>query len=48
VLKRADSIKLYISKEGKFPVLLEFETKVGTLRAILQSYKIDGKEQIKG
>jgi hypothetical protein len=48
VLKRADSIKLYISKEGKFPVQLEFETKVGTLRAILQSYKIDGKEQIKG
>lgn len=48
VLKRADSIKLYISKEGKFPVLLEFETKVGILRAILQSYKIDGEEQIKG
>jgi hypothetical protein len=47
VLKRADSVKLYISKEGKFPVQLEFETKVGTLKAILQSYKIDGKEQIK-
>jgi hypothetical protein len=47
VLKRADGIKLYISKEGKIPVQLDFETKVGTLRAILQSYKINGREQIK-
>ena len=47
VLKRADGIKLYISKEGKIPVQLDFETKVGTLKAILQSYKINGREQIK-
>jgi hypothetical protein len=47
VLKRADGIKLYISKEGKIPVQLDFETKVGTLRAVLQSYKINGREQIK-
>jgi hypothetical protein len=47
VLRRADGIKLYISKEGKIPVQLDFETKVGTLRAIMQSYKINGREQIK-
>jgi len=47
VLKRADGIRFYISKEGKFPVQLDFETKVGTLRAVLQSYKINGREQIK-
>jgi hypothetical protein len=28
------------------PVLLEFDMRVGALRAILQSYKIDGKEQV--
>jgi len=47
MLKRADGISFYISKEGKFPVQLDFETKVGTLKAVLQSYKINGKEQIK-
>jgi len=47
VLKRADGIKIYISKEGKIPAQLDFETKVGTLRAVLQSYKINGREQIK-
>ncbi|HNX79164.1 MAG TPA: DUF3108 domain-containing protein [Prolixibacteraceae bacterium] len=47
VLKRADGVRFYISREGKFPVQLDFETKVGTLRAVLQSYKINGREQIK-
>jgi hypothetical protein len=47
VLRRADGIKLYISKEDKVPIQLDFETKVGTLRAILESYKINGREQIK-
>ena len=47
ILRKADGIKLYISKEGKIPVRLDFETKVGTLRALLQSYKINGREQIK-
>jgi hypothetical protein len=47
VLKRADGVRFYISRDGKFPVQLDFETKVGTLRAVLQSYKINGREQIK-
>lgn len=47
VLKRSDGLKFYISKEQKIPVQLDFETKVGTLRAVLVSYRINGKEQIK-
>jgi len=47
VLRRADGIKLYISKEYNVPLQLDFETKAGTLKAVLQSYKINGKEQIK-
>ncbi|HNQ36595.1 MAG TPA: DUF3108 domain-containing protein [Prolixibacteraceae bacterium] len=47
VLKRSDGMKFYISKEGKIPVQLDFETRAGTLRALLVSYRINGKEQIK-
>lgn len=47
VLKRSDGMKFYISKDGKTPVQLDFETKAGTLRAILVSYRINGKEQMK-
>ena len=46
LLKRSDGLKFFISKENKMPVLLEFDMKVGALRAILKSYKIDGVEQI--
>ncbi|MCG6190215.1 DUF3108 domain-containing protein [Maribellus maritimus] len=46
LLKRSDGLKFFISKETKMPVLLEFDMKVGALRAILKSYKIDGVEQV--
>jgi hypothetical protein len=46
LLNRSDAIKVYVSKEKKTPVLLEFNLKVGSLKAILKSYKIDGVEQI--
>jgi hypothetical protein len=46
VLNRSDGLQFYISKETKLPVLLEFDMRVGALRAVLQSYKIDGEEQI--
>jgi hypothetical protein len=46
LLKRADGLKFYISKEQKIPVKLEFDMKVGSLRAVLKSYKIDGIEQV--
>lgn len=45
LLKRSDGLKFHISKEKKVPVLLDFDMKVGSLRAVLKSYKIDGVEQ---
>jgi len=46
LLNRSDGLKCFISKENKVPVLFEFDMRVGSLRAVLKSYKIDGKEQI--
>jgi hypothetical protein len=45
VLKRSDGLKFFISKETKLPVMLEFDMRVGALRAELESYTIDGKQQ---
>lgn len=45
VLKRSDGVKLFVSKETKLPVLLEFDMRVGALRAEMQSYKVDDEEQ---
>lgn len=46
LLNRSDGLKCFISKENKVPVLFEFDMRVGALRAVLKSYKIDGEEQI--
>lgn len=46
VLKRADGLKFFISQKQKIPVFLEFDMRVGALRAVLKSYKIDGIEQV--
>lgn len=46
LLNRSDGLKFYISKEKKVPVLIEFDMKLGTLKAVLRSYKIDEVEQI--
>lgn len=46
LLKRSDGLLFFISKEKKIPVLLEFDMRVGSLRAVLRSYKIDGAEQV--
>ena len=45
VLKRSDGLKFYVSKKSKLPVLLEFDMRVGSLRAEMQSYEVDGEEQ---
>ncbi len=45
VLKRSDGLKFYVSKETKLPVLLEFDMRVGSLKAEMQSYQVNGKEQ---
>ena len=46
LLNRSDGLQFYISKDTKLPVLLEFDMRVGALRAVLQSYKVDGEEQV--
>lgn len=46
VLKRSDGVRFYLSKENKIPVYIEFEMRVGALKAVIKSYTIDGKKQI--
>ncbi|WP_372947353.1 DUF3108 domain-containing protein [Mariniphaga sp.] len=45
VLKRSDGLKFFISKETNLPVMLEFDMRVGALRAELEKYQINGKAQ---
>ncbi|NOR75450.1 MAG: DUF3108 domain-containing protein [Draconibacterium sp.] len=47
LLMSSDGLRFFISKELEIPVMLEFELKIGALRAVLKSYKIDGVEQVK-
>jgi len=44
VLERSDGVKFYISKEEKIPVYVEFAMRVGALKAVIKSYKVDGVE----
>jgi len=46
LLKRSDGLKFYISQDKKIPVLIEFDMKLGILKAVLKSYKINNIEQI--
>ena len=46
LFNRSDGLKFYVSVEKKTPVLLDFDMRVGALRAILRSYKINGIEQV--
>jgi hypothetical protein len=46
LLNRSDGVRIFISKEEKIPVLLEFDMKLGQLKAVLRSYKINNVEQI--
>jgi len=45
VLKRSEGIHFYISTEKKLPVLITFDMRVGSLKAVIKSYTIDGVEQ---
>jgi hypothetical protein len=44
VLKRSDGLSFFISKKNKVPVLLDIDLRVGTLRAVIDSYKVNGKK----
>ena len=46
LMKRSDGLKFYISKTNELPVLLEFDMRVGALRAVIDKYTIDGVEQV--
>jgi len=46
VLNSSDGIRFYISKDKKIPVALDFDLKVGGLKAELKSYKINNVEQV--
>jgi predicted small secreted protein len=46
LLNRSDGVRFFISKEKKIPVLLEFDMKLGQLKALLRSYKINNVEQV--
>uniref|UniRef100_UPI0032179188 DUF3108 domain-containing protein n=1 Tax=uncultured Draconibacterium sp. TaxID=1573823 RepID=UPI0032179188 len=45
VLERSDGIRFYLSKEKKIPVFIEFQMRVGSLKAVIKSYTIDGVKQ---
>jgi hypothetical protein len=47
LLMSSNGLRFFISKELEVPVMLEFDLKIGALRAVLKSYKIDGVEQVK-
>ena len=42
LLKRSDGVRFYITKDTKIPVLLEFDLRVGSLKAVLADYDTDG------
>lgn len=46
LLYRSDGVRFFISKEKKIPVLIELDMKLGQLKAVLRSYKIDDIEQV--
>jgi hypothetical protein len=46
LLNSSDGLRFYISKEKILPVALEFDLKVGGLKAVLKSYKINNVEQV--
>jgi len=46
VLDSAEGIRFFILKDKKMPIALEFDLKVGELKAVLKSYKINNIEQV--
>jgi hypothetical protein len=46
LLNSSDGLRFYISKDKKIPVALDFDLKVGGLKAVLKSYKINNVEQV--
>lgn len=47
LLKRSDGLQCFIAKQDKIPVQFEFDMRVGALRAVIRSYKVNGIERLK-
>lgn len=45
MFSRSDAIKFYITKKTNTLVYVELDTTFGSLKAVMKSYSIDGKEQ---
>lgn len=45
VLEKSDGVRFFLAKNEKIPVYIEFDMRVGSLKAVLKEYKIDGVEQ---
>lgn len=44
VLKKSSGIRFYLSKAEKIPVFIEFDMRVGSLKAVIKSYQVNGVE----
>lgn len=45
VLKKSDGVRFFLSKDEKIPVFIEFDMRVGSLKAVIKHYKVDGVSQ---
>ena len=45
VLEKSDGVRFYLAKDEKIPAFIEFDMRVGSLKAVIKHYKIDGVEQ---
>ncbi|WP_321370158.1 DUF3108 domain-containing protein [uncultured Draconibacterium sp.] len=45
VLEKSDGVRFYLAKDEKIPVFIEFDMRVGSLKAVIKHYKIGGVEQ---
>lgn len=45
VLKSNDALCLYIAKETRFPVLIDMDMRMGSLRGVLSRYTVNGVKQ---
>lgn len=46
VLDKSEGVRFFILKDKKIPVAIEFDLKIGLLKAVLKGYKINNIEQV--
>lgn len=45
VLEKSDGVRFYLAKDKKIPVFIEFDMRVGSLKAEIKHYKVDGVDK---